>query len=213
MKRERYVLIGKLVYFIIKLIHLTLKIETHYDDEYRKEEQYIYSFWHNKIYTSIVIFDFLEKKVGLISSSKDGEILNEIMKRYGFESVRGSSGKKGIRSLLGVLKMIKQGYNFGTASDGPRGPIFQAKPGMLYIAEKSGLGFVPVGAAYKRKWTLKTWDSLEIPKPFTKMVVYFGKPIRINSENNNEEMIEYVNNEMNNINDKAESILRGGIDD
>lgn len=138
------------------------------------------------------------------------------MRRNKFDIIRGSSGKKGVRSLIRIIKRLKEGYTFGTAVDGPRGPAYKIKPGMLYVAEKSGVEIIPVGVAFDKKWIFeKSWDKMQIPKPFSKAVIYFGKPIKVTKENNNEELENYINNEINKINEEALNVLnyRGGFDE
>ena len=52
-----------------------------------------------------------------------------------------------------------------------------------------------MGVAFSpKKWTFKTWDTLELPKPFSKVYIVYGKGINIdfNPENQDDESIKKV---------------------
>jgi lysophospholipid acyltransferase (LPLAT)-like uncharacterized protein len=51
--------------------------------------------------------------------------------------------------------------------------------GSVLLAKKTGQPLVPLATAAERYWTLPSWDSFQIPKPFTRARVYVGPPIRI----------------------------------
>ena len=64
--------------------------------------------------------------------------------------------------------------------DGPRGPIYEVKEGVTYLAGKLDKVIVPVATSAKRSWVLeKIWDKYLLPVPFTKGVVVYGQPIRV----------------------------------
>ena len=122
--------------------------------------------------------DFIEKKASLISSSKDGDILEEVLKRFDNFGIRGSSNKDGVKGLKQIFKFIKMGFSIGIAVDGPKGPIYEPKSGALHIAMKTGLPIIPIGGYTNKKWIFKkSWDNFELPKFFSKSCYYVGDPI------------------------------------
>ena len=46
----------------------------------------------------------------------------------------------------------------------------------------------------------KTWDKFEIPKPFSKVKIFLGKPIIINDEEELDKYTEIVENTINDLN-------------
>ena len=97
---------------------------------------------------------------------------------FGFQVVRGSSKRRGFQGIIHMRKEMESGYGAALAVDGPRGPIHQAKPGAVYLAQKMKVPIVPVGFAAKRFWTLEsTWDKFIIPKPFSPCIVAMGEPV------------------------------------
>ena len=63
--------------------------------------------------------------------------------------------------------------------DGPRGPAERVKPGVVYLASRTGCPVVPVATASRRTWVLGSWDRFRIPQPFTRVVVAYGDPIAV----------------------------------
>ena len=64
----------------------------------------------------------------MTSTSKDGELINFVIKKLGGATSRGSSTRGGVTALMGLIRLMKKGYNSSMAVDGPRGPIYQVKP-------------------------------------------------------------------------------------
>ena len=120
-----------------------------------------------------------QQKVGLVSPSRDGEMLAVWLERMGYEVVRGSSSKKSISSLVTLLGKMKEGYTVGVAADGPRGPRHEAKAGVAFLAHKAGnIKIIPMGVAFTPNLTFKkSWDQYQLPLPFCKTAIYVGEPI------------------------------------
>jgi lysophospholipid acyltransferase (LPLAT)-like uncharacterized protein len=147
---------------------------------------FIYAFWHGR---QFLLFHS-HRNTGTVipaSESRDGEIQAGIIKRFGFEVVRGSSKRKGDRALLGLVDGLRRGKNVALAVDGPRGPIYEVKQGVTYLAGKLDKVIVPVSTSAKRFRVLeKIWDKYLLPAPFTRGVVVYGKPIRVSGTSEEE---------------------------
>lgn len=175
---NKYKIIGVLLSGFIKFLMKTTKYKVFQSEEAVKHKQAIVIFWHRKIIPTMYATDFIDKKSSLVSPSKDGDILEEVLKRADNLVVRGSSNRDNIKSLKQILKLIKTGYSIGIAIDGPRGPIYEPKAGALYIAMKTGLPMIPIGGYTNKKWIFKkSWDKFELPKFFSKSCYYTGEPI------------------------------------
>ncbi|WP_047396195.1 lysophospholipid acyltransferase family protein [Cetobacterium sp. ZOR0034] len=194
MENNKYKKYGLMLYYLLRIISKTMKIEVIKSPKLIDGEGYVCGFWHNKLVgASLGLLNFSEKKAVLASPSKDGELISVPLEKMGFTMVRGSSGKDSIKSVLKLIKLVKAGYSAGTPLDGPKGPIYEVKPGMLYLAQKSGKALVPVGVAFNNKWIFeKAWDKFQMPKPFSKMVCVIGEPIFIPSDANLDDYLELV---------------------
>ena len=116
----------------------------------------------------------------LISLSKDGEMQNNIFQRFGFQTIRGSTGRGGVRGALQAARKVKEGGVLAFTPDGPRGPTHKVQLGVILMAEKSGAPIVPIGCSANGRWLFKkSWDSYMIPKPFAKAYYLVGEPIYI----------------------------------
>jgi lysophospholipid acyltransferase (LPLAT)-like uncharacterized protein len=140
----------------------------------------IYAFWHGR---QFLLFHS-HRNTGIVipaSESRDGEIQARILKYFGFDVVRGSSKRKGDRALLGLVDRLRKGKDLALAVDGPRGPIYEAKQGVTYLAGKLNKPIVPVMTSAEGFWLLeKIWDKYLLPKPFTRGVIMYGEAIVVN---------------------------------
>lgn len=200
---------GLVLYFILQIIRKTLKIKIIKNENIDTEkENYVFAFWHNKLLGPTLCLGDLKKKAVLASPSKDGELISVPLEKLGFEMVRGSSDKNSTSSLISLMRHMKKGYSIGTPVDGPKGPIYEVKPGMIYLAQKGKKFIVPTGTAYEKKWIFeKAWDKFQFPKPFSKMVFLIGNPIEVPRDANIEEYCKKLMNELNRLDKEAEKYI------
>ena len=204
-----YKFYGLLVYYIIMLIKLTLKIEIIGKENMEEDKPYVLALWHNKVVATVLALGFIKKRAGLASPSADGELISVPLEKLGYKMIRGSSGKDSVKGLVQLIKAVKEGYTIGTPLDGPKGPRFEAKQGMMYVAQKSGRPMVFMGAAYSKKWVLsKTWDKCQIPKPFSKVICVISEPFYLEKSIPVEDYKEIVEKKLNDINETAENLIK-----
>ncbi len=162
----------KFLPFIIDLYIKTLRFKI--NNEPDQSGNSIFIFWHSKMLTGWYIFKD-KNPAALVSQSKDGEILNNLLKKWKYEVVRGSSSKGGKDAVDKLIDLVKSGKNAVITPDGPRGPAGQIKNGPLIISNKCNVPIIPVNIIYKNKKTLmKSWDKFEIPFPFSECIITFG---------------------------------------
>lgn len=204
-----YKFYGLLVYYVIMLIKLTLKIEIIGKENMEEDKPYVLALWHNKVVATVLALGFIKKRAGLASPSADGELISVPLEKLGYKMIRGSSGKDSVKGLVQLIKAVKEGYTIGTPLDGPKGPRFEAKQGMMYVAQKSGRPMVFMGAAYSKKWVLsKTWDKCQIPKPFSKVICVISEPFYLEKSIPVEAYKEIVEKKLNDINETAENLIK-----
>jgi lysophospholipid acyltransferase (LPLAT)-like uncharacterized protein len=140
-------------------------------------EPLIYAHWHGD---ELMIFPLVGpyKIATMTSTSKDGELVDFAIRKMGAATSRGSSTRGGIGALKGLVRLMGQGYNASMAVDGPKGPIHQVKPGVFELSRLAKAKIVPMGAAPARAITFhKSWNKARLPKPFSRVVVWFNEPI------------------------------------
>ena len=154
------------------------------------KENYIGALWHNRL----LIFPFVLRRffsnrrgAALISASRDGDLLTDAIKRFGFDVVRGSSSRLGASAILQLTNILASGGDAVITPDGPRGPAYELGPGIIFLAQKSGAAVLPVNMEYSSCWRLKSWDQFIVPRPFAKVRVLIGQPHRVRSTVTGEE--------------------------
>ena len=134
----------------------------------------IFCFWHQCVLPCTVYFRY-SRAVILVSQSFDGELITRILKRFGYDTVRGSSSRGAREGLLGLKHVIESGHTAIFTADGPLGPIFRTKMGPIMLATMTG---APIGVFHlqpERAWTMRSWDRFLVPKPFTRIVVSWAQ--------------------------------------
>lgn len=185
-----------LFYFLIRIVGATIRKTVdgkHYLDEIRASGRLpIYAVWHDRIFLGTY---FLRDShaVYLTSQSFDGEYIARFLQRFGYGVVRGSSTRGGGRGLVEMVRGMRRGLEMGFTVDGPKGPRYQVKPGVLMLAKKTGNPILPFTVSAQHYWTVNSWDRLQIPRPFTRARLIFGKPIEIDADADDEVLATKLN--------------------
>jgi len=142
--------------------------------------------WHDRAVLSACYFSgpFIRKRLDLalmISQSQDGEIVSHIVRPWKkVRSARGSTTRGGRQALRIMYRiMAKEQIPGLLAPDGPHGPAREFKVGAAVLAQMANAPVVPVALAPQRCFTLKSWDRLIVPLPFSRVAVAFGEPMAV----------------------------------
>lgn len=107
----------------------------------------------------------------LVSRSRDGQILADILAGWGYEPLRGSSSRGGADAMEEMRRALRGGRLLCVTPDGPRGPRHAMKMGAVRVAQTEGVPLFCVAAAYRRCRRLRSWDAFEVPWPFTRVAL------------------------------------------
>lgn len=146
----------------------------------REGENVISAVWHQDAVISP--FCYRGKRiVTMASQSKDGEVVARILERCGFIPFRGSSSAGGKEALHQIADYLKEhrGVMVGISVDGPRGPAFVFKPGLLQLSRLTGAPIYGLRSWAKRYVSMKSWDRTMIPLPFNHLVFFCSDPVKI----------------------------------
>lgn len=181
-------ILGPLIYNLVSLLGKTYKIETHGWRSFNANSKgKIIAGWHGRSLPGAIKFRDLGY-FALISHSRDGEMQNIIFQSFGFQTIRGSTGRGGMQALVDCIRVLKKGATIAFTPDGPRGPSGIVQPGVLMMAKKSGAEIYPAAASADRRWLIKSWDRYMIPKPFAKISILIGTPISVPANASEEEL-------------------------
>ncbi len=161
-----------------------------FQDKNEKEFPVILAFWHDRIFLLVFLLRNIRGHV-MISKSFDGEYIARTVQRLGYGVIRGSTSKRGaVSALASMIRLTKRGKRMGITVDGPRGPRHRSKLGAIVLARKTGLPVIPLIIEPKKRWVFKTWDKTHIPKPFSRVKVFWGEPIFVPADADEVEMEE-----------------------
>lgn len=185
-KPNFYSLAAALATAVIRLGRPTVRVQTHWHPQthalIESGQPVIYALWHGRMYG--ILFSIPPEKTGvLISPSTDGEFIVNTIKPLGFRHfIRGSHKRKGVEALRQMVRTLKEEkLSLLFMVDGPRGPRHHVKPGVVRLASWSQAPIIPVMGSVKymlKKFT-RSWDHFEFPMFFTPMSIFYGEPIFI----------------------------------
>lgn len=153
--------------------------------------------WHNRILPgAYFIYQRLVRQglpmVMLVSRSKDGELGERLARGWRARVIRGSTTRGGTEGLRQLYRAIsRDGCSSLTLPDGPHGPLYHCKPGVVVLAQTCGAPILPLAFAANRFWALRSWDRLIIPKPFAQVLVAVGEPLTVPRQLTAEQLEEH----------------------
>lgn len=128
--------------------------------------------------------------VTLISEHSDGRIIARATEYMGLHSVAGSSTRGGAKAALELIRKVKEGFDIAITPDGPKGPRYEMKKGVLRLSKDTGARLFPATLSFERYWQFRSWDQMILPKPFSKAVCLIGEPIIVPANITEEELSE-----------------------
>lgn len=137
--------------------------------------------WHHRL---IIISEILNTYAGqyiytaFISKSRDGDPLALLATSYknGRALRVPHNGRHfALNQLMAALTEKKEVVII--TPDGPRGPSGIVKPGIVFAARETKANIFPFSWKASKSWQLKTWDGMQIPKPFSSIEITFGQPL------------------------------------
>ena len=76
-----------------------------------------------------------------------------------------------------MIQAGRDGFDLVITPDGPQGPVYQAKRGVVELARDTGFPIFAVGCNCSRYFEAKSWDKTRIPFPYAKFIYTVADPI------------------------------------
>ena len=176
---------------LLRLLHASLRIETVGGEalqaRWQRGERAVMACWHNRLLMIPIIAAGQPVSI-MISQHRDGEIGTGLLRSWGVTAVRGSATRGAVGGFLRLVEAYRKGNNLAVVPDGPRGPRYVAKPGVIHIAKAVQAPIFPMAFAASRVRHLGSWDRLVIPLPFARVVLALGEPLVVPTGASAEEM-------------------------
>lgn len=171
----------------VVLVGGSLRWRVHYDEEalaVARRGVGVFAIWHNRLALCLLIFRrYLaplrpgRRLAAMVSASKDGALLATVLEWFDVQPVRGSTSRRGPQALRELAGWAERGVDLAITPDGPRGPCYRVQDGVVALAQLTGFPLIPVG--YRLHWKIRagSWDRFQVPLPFGRVDVFFGKPL------------------------------------
>jgi len=150
----------------------------HYESIVASGKQPIFAFWHGRILPGTLFWK--NRNIVVITSQNfDGEWIARIIRRFGYSTARGSTSRGGARALVQLRRDLAAGRPAAFTVDGPRGPARVAQPGAVFLAGATGHPILPFHVESSSAWTLRSWDRMQVPRPFSTVGIAIGSPLLV----------------------------------
>lgn len=191
LRKTGNVLLPVVIAGLIKTLSIKKEIPAATEELLSSGKPYLLAFWHGNMLLAWYLHRG-KKIMGLTSLSKDGDLLANLLKKWGYFVARGSSNKEGKVALGIMVDYLKHDGPVALTPDGPRGPLRELKPGVVVAAHRAGVPVVFAGVGFKKKRCLKSWDRFEIPALFTSAKVVYSDPFIVPAEADREALSGFI---------------------
>ena len=182
-------LLGYTLKGVITLIGLTCRFRIQGVDKLHqtaKGSKCILIAWHNRLG---IITEILKRSApkyqyaAMVSNSRDGQFIAVIANSYKQGHAIKVPHNKRAKALQIMINRLKHGNEIVIVTpDGPRGPKYKLKPGVVMAARECDAKVIPLSWSADRCWKFRTWDQLMLPKPFSTITVTWGDPVTIEKD-------------------------------
>ncbi|PZW47118.1 hypothetical protein C8P66_107156 [Humitalea rosea] len=188
-------LIGAYLALVYRTTRWTLLGAEHVLDFPREARPVIAAFWHERLALMPRLWTTARDQVPagrswpfhvMVSRSRDGRFIADVVRRFGLVPVHGSTTRAGsgrdrggAAGMREALRLLRQGGALVITPDGPRGPRRVAALGVAQLAAVAGVPVLPCAAATSHARTLGSWDRMVLPLPWGRGVLVCGAPIAV----------------------------------
>ncbi|MBI9072205.1 MAG: lysophospholipid acyltransferase family protein [Melioribacteraceae bacterium] len=186
---------NRFLFYSASLLCKTVRIEkknfSGIEELINNDKNFVLAFWHGSMFIPWYIHR-RQNFSAIVSKSKDGQLLVNLLNKWKYNVVRGSSHVGGKEALDTLITLANENNPIAITPDGPTGPRHEMKAGAVITAQRTEIPLILCGVSYSSKVELKSWDKLEIPKLFSKVKVVYSDLIYINKNLNREETSKII---------------------
>jgi lysophospholipid acyltransferase (LPLAT)-like uncharacterized protein len=167
-----------LIGLLARTWRVDVRHETRWSDLVAARTPFVFLLWHEMLLP--LLWRHRGQGVAIVvSEARDGRYLAGLADRLGYRNLLGSSSRGGMRVLLQAVRTVAAGVPVAFTPDGPRGPRREMKPGALLAAQRGGAVVLPIVAAARPAWRLRSWDRFMVPAPGARVRVAYGTPFAV----------------------------------
>ncbi len=176
---------GTILYLFSVLVYRTCRFTFHGLDQIKAYQELdvplIITSWHGM---TMMVAGFINKVLDIskfaviMPDDYRGDVLAIFANHLGGEAIQvnlsGDSSFGLGRKLVSLVKKMTAGKRFLIHPDGPEGPAYKVKPGLSFIARKTGAAILPLGCYCRNAYHINRWDRYTLPLPFSKVHIQLG---------------------------------------
>ena len=183
--------LGLFLFLFLLSLRLTTKVKISGREKLRKNANHIFCLWHSSgllAFTSgtPLIPSVLDRsqQAWMQHPSWYMKPIHVLLRLMGVERIiLGSTGHSGREASDQLVECLKRGYSTVVLPDGPNGPPFILKKGILHMSMQSGVPIVAIQFVASKFVEFKTWDRKKMSYPFSSIKMKIGNPIQITGDN------------------------------
>ena len=183
--------LGLLLFLFLIVLRVTAKIKISGREKLRKDSNHIFCLWHSYIPLALVsvtpiIPAVLDRapQAWMQHPCWYMKPIHVMLRLMGIRKIiLGSTGHSGREAAELLADHIQQGYSTVLMPDGPNGPAFVLKKGILHLSLKCNVPVVALRFSSSSFLELKTWDRKKFAYPFSTIKMEIGEPIQVTSDN------------------------------
>lgn len=161
-------------------MYLTWRVELHEPERLQElmknKKPFVLAHFHGDEFAMLFLVGRYKIST-MISTSKDGELMNTVYRLLGGTASRGSSTRGSVGALKGLIELSRQGNSVNVSVDGPKGPLHEVKPGVFELSRVLKTEIFAGGVYCQSAWRFKkSWNQAFFPKPFARIVIYWSGP-------------------------------------
>ena len=183
--------LGLFLFFYLLIMRVTTKVKIVGREKLVKNSNHIFTMWHSFV------------PLGLTSASPAiprtldrapqawmqhpiwyMKPIHVLLRLMGVKKIiLGSAGHSGRDAAELLVDYLRIGYSTVINPDGPNGPAFVLKKGILHLSLQSNVPIVPLRFSSSSYRELKTWDRKKFTRFFSTIEMKIGEPIYVTTDN------------------------------
>lgn len=189
----------------------------HFEGAWAEGRPVIFAGWHGMTMMGLCYYSRFysdHRYAALVPADRRGNTLGTWLRLLGMEPCfvdHYSTSLSQARGVVHLVRAVRQGANTFINPDGPDGPPYVVKPGVVYIAQKTRARLLPGAAFTATKYTLKRWDRYSVPLPFSRISIVVGEPVPAPRDGDPEAIAQMLTEAMHQAAADAERLYYGSI--
>lgn len=183
--------LGFVLFILLLILRLTTKVKISGHENLRKNSNHIFCLWHSFVPLALIsatplIPKFLDQapQAWMQHPLWYMKPIHVLLRLMGVKKIiMGSAGHSGREAAEQLLDHLRQGCSTFLNPDGPHGPAFVLKKGILHLSLESRVPIVVLRFSSSNFRELRTWDRKKLSYPFSTIEMEIGEPIHVTKEN------------------------------